>query len=1131
MTDTSNLTQYKRILGALHRLRHSEERNSTLRGLLLAGSAVMLIGLVASAMEAIVWFSIEGRTVLFALSVLSTLAAVAFLAGPALRNRFTASRRKNDDAVALQVGSHFPDVRDRLLDALQVYRIMQSDNRPAFSPALVDAGFRDVADSFDRLDLSTVIDSKPLRLALRMSIAALLLSAAFAMLLPSSLFTAAGRILQFRTDFAPPAPFEFRVSPGDVEAVKGERIELAAVTTSPLRQDISFHIRLEGQETFDQVAATRDSSGRSVYVIEGLRGPLTYYAEAAGYRSKQYRIDVVDRPFIRALRVKLTFPSYTRIPPKYLDENVGDVTGLPGTRVSLEMTLNKDVREAAMVFADSSEIRAKAQGSRATGEFTLRKDNSWHVRLRDEGGIANASPIEYMIKVTTDAPPTIEILEPGANVNIDENMRLRMSMRIGDDYGFSKLVLKYRLAASRYERPQENYISVPIPLPTARTLDMQVPYIWNLTSLGLVPEDVVSYYVEIYDNDNVNGPKVGRSQVYSLRLPSLEEVFARADSEQDKAVQDLQETAKAAEEVQREMEKLQQELKQQNAEKLSWQQQKKVEELMKRQEEMIKDVQKVSEEMNELKQDMQKQNILSEETLKKYEELEQLMREVDAPELRENMKRMNEMMKQMSPEQMREAMEKFTFNEENFKRSLDRTIDLLKRLQIEQKVDEITKRSQDLADKQEDLANRTEKADPSNQQELDKLAQEQRELQKEMDAMQREMAELQKKMEEFPKEMPLNEMQDAQSEMNLSQMQKDMNNSASMCEGGNCQGAAKQQKKTAEQLRKVQKKMDKVKKKMNSEMQKMVQRAFQKALKETLELSKRQEDLKNRVANLPENSPQYREAMREQSQLMEQLDQTGNELMELAKKTFAVNQQMAEHLGKAMQQMKQSMQSMQNRDKRAGGQQQGGAMAELNEAAREISKGMQSSSQSGSSQGGSMMQQLRQAAQQQMSINQGMPSPQQGGMSQQQMQQMQRMMVQQQAVQKTVEELNKEAKKSEEGKRLLGDLERVAQEMQEVVHDMQQSNVNPNTLQKQERILSRLLDASRSPRERDWEKQRRSRTGQDVARRSPNKIDPSLLDPQKGIQRDLQRAVNEGYSRDYETLIRKYFERVGAATE
>ena len=86
--------------------------------------------------------------------------------------------------------------------------------------------------------------------------------------------------------------------------------------------------------------------------------------------------------------------------------------------------------------------------------------------------------------------------------------------------------------------------------------------------------------------------------------------------------------------------------------------------------------------------------------------------------------------------------------------------------------------------------------------------------------------------------------------------------------------------------------------------------------------------------------------------------------------------------------------------------------------------------------------------------------------------------------------------------------------------------MNPETLQRQERILSRLLDASKSMRERDWEKKRRAETANEVSKRSPGELDPSLLDPRQGIQRDLQRAVQEGYRRDYEALIRSYYENV-----
>lgn len=174
-----------------------------------------------------------------------------------------------------------------------------------------------------------------------------------------------------------------------------------------------------------------------------------------------------------------------------------------------------------------------------------------------------------------------------------------------------------------------------------------------------------------------------------------------------------------------------------------------------------------------------------------------------------------------------------------------------------------------------------------------------------------------------------------------------------------------------------------------------------------------------------------------------------------------------------------------------------------------------------------MMQQLRQMAQSQQSLNAMTQQMGKQGMSQQQMAQMQRLAAQQGALQKSLEQLNEEAKRSDEGRRIMGDLRKIAEDMQEVVRDMQSGDVNPETIDKQERILSRLLDASRSTRERDWEKKRRSQTGEDVVRRSPGSLDPRLTDPNQSVRSDVQRAMSEGYTRDYETLIRQYFEALG----
>jgi hypothetical protein len=107
---------------------------------------------------------------------------------------------------------------------------------------------------------------------------------------------------------------------------------------------------------------------------------------------------------------------------------------------------------------------------------------------------------------------------------------------------------------------------------------------------------------------------------------------------------------------------------------------------------------------------------------------------------------------------------------------------------------------------------------------------------------------------------------------------------------------------------------------------------------------------------------------------------------------------------------------------------------------------------------------------------------------------------------------------------MLGDLNRIAQDMREVQTDLAQGNVNPETVRKQERILSRLLDSQRSARERDFEKERKSKSGVDVARSGPREFGPGTQEGRDRLRQDLMKAMEEGYARDYQELIRRYFE-------
>jgi hypothetical protein len=303
-----------------------------------------------------------------------------------------------------------------------------------------------------------------------------------------------------------------------------------------------------------------------------------------------------------------------------------------------------------------------------------------------------------------------------------------------------------------------------------------------------------------------------------------------------------------------------------------------------------------------------------------------------------------------------------------------------------------------------------------------------------------------------------------------------------------------------------------------------VMNELRKASANLLELSKNEEALKQQAQSAPANSPQLRENAQNQQQAIQDLQNIVKGLAELSQKSFAVTPEMGKAIGEALARMNNAMRGLDMRNGSTASLEQGQAMAALNRAAIQIQNALQAMMQGGGSGAGSLMQQLQMMASQQMSIN--MQTQQMGGMTSQQAAEAARLAKEQEAVRKSLEQLNREAQQSGEQQKLLGDLNKIAEEMKEVVRNLEQNDINPETIRKQERILSRLLDASKSMRERDYEKKRKAETGTQFVRRSPKDIDFETLEDNSRLHEELLKALEQGYSKDYQELIRKYFEEL-----
>ncbi len=1118
---TSNY--YNEIIQKIDTLSKREYASFCLSGIQLVLIGIVQIFIGISFLELFGNFSPLVRTVLMLFFLIISIGLFSYLFLIPFLKYLKILSRGSYHHYALKVGAYFPQVKDELLNAMQLVEIIESKN--SFSGELRDAAFKQVYNKTHSVNFAEAVSFNQAKKVFRFFLGSLVLATLLIIFVPG-LQNASGRILRFNREFVPPAKFSFQISPGNKEVTKGQEINIAVRVIGPTPAYVNIAIKYKEQTEFEYKDLTIDSSGLYRFSIPVARSSFEYFIKAEDVSSDIFNIRVIDKPVIKNLDLKIIPPAYSKQAEINQQDN-GNVTSLTGSQMQfLIATTKENLKSAKLFFDDSTEFQLKLQGRNALGTYRIKKDENYRIIITDKDGNQNENPVTYSIKALTDAFPSIEIVEPNKNVNLGNDDRLPLLLKISDDYGFTNLKLHYRLSSSRYEKPKEEFSSQDIQI-SKSVKEEDINYVWNLSSLNLGVEDVVTYYLEIFDNDNVSGPKSAKTGTFTVRVPSLDELFAEADKSQDAAEKKLMESLKEAEKLKDNLEKINQDLKQDKKE-ITWQEKERIEKTLDQFENLQNKIDDAKKDLSRMQNEMQKNNLLSQETLEKYMELQKLFDELSSEEMKQAMEKLQDLLQKMNRDQIQNATENMKVNEEMMKKSIERTLELLKRVQVEQKMDEIQKRLDNLTNKLDELQKQTNRSDLSKDAKKNELGDKQKDVTEDLQNLEEKMKDLQDKMKEFD-EMPNNEMNKAVDEMQKQQNEEMSKDAQQQLQKGQKQQAMQNQSQMSKNMNSMKQMISSIQQQMEMQNQRVVFNQMMKALDNILTLSKEQEELKNQSKELDPNSSLFNENAKQQNNLERNMDKIINQLNELSKKTFAITPEMAKALGEARNSMRQSTGSLQNRNGSLAQNQQGEAMKSLNEAAGIMKGSMENMMDGGGSGGGmlSMMQQLQKMSGQQMDLNNMTQQLQQGQMSMQQQAEFQRLAMQQEVIRKSLEELNNEAKQTGQSKKLPANLDKVLEDMQEVVSDMNTRKLDDDLIQKQERILSKLLDAQRSINERDFEKQRESSAGQKFVNESPAELNLNSSKGKNKIKDELNKAVNEGYAKDYEALIRKYYEALG----
>lgn len=214
--------------------------------------------------------------------------------------------------------------------------------------------------------------------------------------------------------------------------------------------------------------------------------------------------------------VELTYryPAHTGLAPRTVAGTNGEVAGPKGTEVQLRTRADRDVDQAALEVNGTRVPLTVADSRSLAGSFVIDKEGKYRfVFLKSSGRVLVEGP-EVPIHLEVDASPQVRLSAPAAELELDPGENVSLRFEASDDYGLSGLWLVFRPPGKQEQRAALRFDE-------GRRTNGQ--YSWDVGPLKLEAGQRVTYYLEVKDNDTVDGPKKGVSRTQTLKLYSAAE--------------------------------------------------------------------------------------------------------------------------------------------------------------------------------------------------------------------------------------------------------------------------------------------------------------------------------------------------------------------------------------------------------------------------------------------------------------------------------------------------------------------------------------------------------------------------------------------------------------------------------
>ncbi len=1019
-----------------------------LKGTLISLLLVLISYTIFSVTEYFVFLSTDVRKVVFfGFLIFTGLLLIQFIGLPLLK--MLSLLKPIDLKVTTKIiQNHFTSIEDKLLNIIELNDLPQNQ----YSNELILASIDQKIEQLKVFDFNEAIQFKNIRYVILYFIISVLISLGIFFVNKNVFIDSTNRLIHYNTTFIKPAPFSFKLENTDLKVKKGDSYLIKVKAEGSEIPEIVY-INIEGNNYLMKTS----SAGVFEYEMVSVINTVNFFFTDLKYSSEKFNLQLLPKPGITQFKTTIVPPAYTGLQTMVLD-NIGDLQIPNGTKA--EWSFNGiDIDSVFIVVHDSVKVNATEINNAFTVDTRFFKSTKYNVFIQNKITSPELA-LSYSVEVIPDLFPEIKVKQMIDSMQLT---RYYFKGKIGDDYGFSNLRFHFNVDNS------DSSITIPF---VKMLTDQDFYFVFDFNDLNLT-KGVVSYYFSVTDNDAVNNYKTTTSDNFVFQFPDREEILAKDKEKFEELQANIDKSRELAREIKQDMNNLQ--LKNMDTNVSDWEKSQMVSDIISKQNKLEKLYDQIKQDNENLNKYLNSFDKKSEAIQEKQKQIEELLDEVFTDELKKLMEEFNKLADEFNSQRLNQISENMKLTFEDLEKQLERNLEMLRKMKIEQKLQDVIDRVNEIAKEEFNLAQELE--ENKNFEEVTEKVSKHEEQTKQLENNLKEALELNKELKK-----PMN-FDDFDEE--FEDVQKSFKDSKNELNKRNKKKSEENIKKSGEKLQNMafgmQQMLD-----MNTKQQNMENIAnLKQILSNLIFLSFAQEKVLSDLNGIADKDPALFQLNKDQKRIFEQSKIVRDSLYTLAMRTPQITSMVNNELLSIEINLKKAGEEMQEAlfpNARVSQQfvvtafnnlalMLNEALENLEEQMANAQPGDQECENPGNGKPG--MNSLKQASESIKQQLQKMIEQMKNGNQQNMSQQLGQSLMQHEMMQQMLREMMNNGSVGSDAKKQLQQIDDMLEQNR---RELMNKSINAQTIVRQNQITTRLLEAEKAEMEREFEDKRESQT-------------------------------------------------------